>query len=509
MEDRKNTNNSEFDRLARAIKTAVTSINGFIVMAEERVHDKLAVGDCLSKIGYSAKNLLEELSLIQTVEELKAGKVRVNAHPLFVPQIIHRASANLAAVVGSKNITAECLVGGLRDLSVVGDDELLVKMLTLIVKNSLEYTPAGGKLTATFNQLPDENGKIIYEIVIKDNGVGMNKKKLDHVFEYDPADVGNEFTGGAALWIASRYVRDAGGEITVSSVENLSTTVTVRLPLDRCEPLVKPAAGELKGMKLLLVSPDVAENKDVSEILSRLGVSLTTTRSAAEAVTLIDRLASRRDGYDVILVNGDLGLNGGITAATDIRRHSGALTQIILYSFQPEELIDRARAIGVKAVLPRPIFGNELTAAVKTRGSWYDANGENTAVNLNDKYILVVEDNELNMEMAKSLIEEMTGAEAECAYNGREAVNLMRRNGHNYYSMIFMDINMPVMNGFDATRAIRGMGDFYASNIPIVAMTASDTPEDRAAAIDSGMNDVITKPFEPARIIEMMKKYKV
>lgn len=505
-----NKKNGEFERLSHAIKTAVTSINGFIVMAEERLSDKAAVGDCLAKIGYSAKSLLEELSMIQTVKELEAGQVRINAHPIFVPQVIHRASANLAPVVGSKNVSAECLVGGLRDLSLVGDDELLVKVLSLIVKNSLEYTPAGGKLTASFTQLPDEKGKIVYEIVIKDNGVGMNKNKLDHVFEYDPTDVGKERTGGAALWIASRYVRDVGGTISVASVENLSTTVTVRLPFERCAPLVKPIDGVMKGMKLLLVSPDVSENKDIADTLSRLGVALTTVRSAAEAITLIDRLASRRDGYDVILVCGDLaGPGGGIAAATDIRRHSGALTQIILFSFQPEEFTDRARAIGVKAVLPRPIFGYGIAAAVGTRGAWYDANGDDSVVDLNDKHILVVEDNELNLEMAKSLIEEMTGAETEGAYNGREAVNLVRRNGHNYYSMIFMDINMPVMNGFDATRAIRGMGDFYARNIPIVAMTASDSPEDRDAALDSGMNDVITKPFVPARIIETMKKFKV
>ena len=381
------------------------------------------------------------------------------------------------------------------------------------LSNAVKYTGAGGIVSVRITEKPGASmGSANYEFSVKDTGIGMSQEFMEHIFEPFERERNSTISGiqgtGLGMAITKNIVDMMNGTIDVKSEQGVGTEFTVRftfrLGSGPKEPSLIP---KLKNCRALVVDDDFNTCDSVSYMLQQMGLRAEWTLSGREAVLRTRQAVMRNDNYSVYVVDWLMPDMNGVEVARRIRKETGEdVPIIILTAYDWSDIEDEAREAGVTAFCAKPLFQSELRRCLHSIVSTEKerkGSVDRTPEKQHTGRILLAEDNELNQEIAVAILEG-AGFTIEVAENGQVAVDMLSQSKPGYYDLILMDVQMPEMDGYEATKAIRGMEDRELASIPILAMTANAFEEDRKEALRCGMNGHIVKPINVNKLFDTL-----
>lgn len=511
-----NAAKSDFlSRMSHDIRTPMNAIIGMTALAGTYIDNRDRILDYLAKITLSSKHLLGLINEVLDMSKLESGKLNLDLSEFGLPEFVESIFSMLRPMFEAKRQRVCVHIRDIRHEAIVGDMLRLQQVFTNILSNASKYTPEGGGITLSITELPCRAhlyGR--YRFVFEDSGIGMSKAFLERIFEpftrADDSRISCIHGTGLGMAITRNIVRMMNGEIGVESEWGKGSRFTVELmfKIQECRDV---SVKELASLPVLVADDDRDDCETTCALLSGLGMNaegVLSGREAVEKTALAHR--EQRDYFAVILDWKMPGLDGVETARAIRRRVGDEVPIIILSAYDWSEVEEEAQGVGINDFISKPLFRSKLTYLFKKLVSREQAQPRRedavSRTPLRGKRILLVEDNALNQEIAKEFLT-FAGAEVATAENGEEAVSRFVSSPRNTFDVILMDIQMPVMNGYDATRAIRAHSRPDAASIPIVAMTADAFSEDVRHALDAGMNAHIAKPVDIEKLIQTILRF--
>ena len=501
--------------MSHDIRTPMNAIIGFTTLALKHIDQRERVREYLGKIMSSGNHLLGLINDVLDMSRIESGKIHIEEHPCSLPEIWRELRNILHSEITAKGLALCIDAVDVRHEDIYCDKLRLDQVFLNLLSNAVKFTGTGGQITVRIVEKPCEReGFASYVFTVKDTGIGMSEDFLSRIFEPFERERTSTISGiqgtGLGMAIAKNIVDLMGGTISVKSRPGQGTEFTVglsfRLQEEGREPVV---IGELQGCHALVVDDDFNICDSVTGMLGEIGMRPEWTLSGREAVLRTRQALDRKDEYQVYLIDWLMPDMNGVEVARRIRREAGDHAPIIILSaYDWSDIEEEAREAGVTAFCGKPLFLSELRACLRSIVSPRQEEGpvlpaEPVRISAGDR-ILLAEDNALNREIAIELLGE-AGFAVETAENGREAVEKLSASSPGYYRLVLMDVQMPLMDGYEATRTIRRLEDRELANIPILAMTANAFEEDRQAALASGMNGHIAKPIDVDKLLETLK----
>ncbi|MDE7331906.1 MAG: response regulator [Lachnospiraceae bacterium] len=501
--------------MSHDIRTPMNAIVGFTSLAINHIERKDQVEEYLKKIMTSGNHLLSLINDVLDMSRIESGKIHLDEKACSLPEILHGLQSILQADVHAKQLELSIDAVDIVDEEIYCDKLRLNQVLLNLLSNAVKYTAAGGSVCMRIIEKPGVSEEYAnFEFHIKDTGIGMSEEFVTHIFEPFEREKNSTISGipgtGLGMAITKNIVDMMNGSIEVISELGIGTEFIVsfafRLNTDTGTPQDIP---ELKDCRALVVDDDFNTCDSVSYMLGRLGMRAEWTLSGKEAVLRTRQAIMRHDGYRVYIVDWLLPDMNGVEVARRIRKEVGEdVPIIVLTAYDWSDIEEEAKEAGVAAFCSKPLFLSELRNCLysvinddKNDNSREDKSAEKNHTGR----ILLVEDNELNQEIADAILTE-AGFDVEIAGNGQEAVDILEKTDPGYYRLVLMDVQMPVMDGYEATRAIRKMENRELAAIPILAMTANAFEEDKQQALTCGMNGHIAKPIDINKLFEAMDK---
>lgn len=490
--------------MSHDIRTPMNAIIGFTALAQTHIDHTEQVQDYLAKINTSSTHLLSLINDILDMSRIESGSVKLDEKPVHIPDLLHDLRTMIQGLIHAKQQNLYIDTQDVQNEDVITDKLRLNQVLINIVGNAIKFTPVGGDIIIHLLEKPClVTGYTTYEFSIKDTGIGMSPEFVGHVFDTFAREQSSTVSGiqgtGLGMAITKNIVEMMGGTITVESEEGkgskFTVTITVRLA---SQPIKYAPIAELQGARALVADDDIDTCRSVCKMLRSIDMQPDWTVSGKEAVLRAQDAAELNDEYQVYIIDYLMPDMNGIETVRRIRKVIREDVPIIVLTAYDWTVFEKeAREAGVTAFVAKPIFMSELRS-VLTKPVPAEPQKMEEAELPSDyagKRILLVEDNELNREIASTLLTE-AGMEIDCAEDGIEAVNIINEAPEDKYDLVLMDIQMPRMDGYTATREIRTLANNRKANIPIVAMTANAFEEDRRKAFECGMNGHIVKPFD-------------
>lgn len=514
-----NSAKSDFlSNMSHDIRTPMNAIIGMTALANSKIDDKEKVKECLNKINSSSKYLLSLINEVLDMSKIEVGKSTLSEEEFNLSDLIDNVLSMLKPQAKAHNHRFDVKINNVVHEKVIGDTLRLQQIFTNLVSNSIKYTPNGGRISLSIAERKCSQTNLgWYRIVVEDNGIGISQDFLERIFDpFTRAEDTrlNKVQGtGLGLSITRNIVRMMGGEIQVDSKEGVGSrfTVDIYLKLQNDETIDYTLFVDLP---VLVVDSDPLTSSFACDILAELGMKSTPAYSGKEVVQrVIDKHKEGNPYYAVII---DWALPNGecLESIKEIKNQLGKDSPLLIVSSNDAEEIEiESKSMGAVAILAKPMFKSRVAHLFKNLKG--DSVGDMKSddpillfenMKLHGKKLLLAEDNELNAEIAMEILG-MTGISVDLANNGEEAVDLVVEKADGYYDIILMDIQMPKMNGYEATRAIRSLDKSYAKSVPIIAMTANAFVEDVQAAKGAGMNEHIAKPLDLRAFARIMGKY--
>ncbi|WP_418310142.1 response regulator [Phascolarctobacterium faecium] len=507
--------------MSHDIRTPMNAIIGMTAIAAMNIDNKHKVQNCLQKITISSKHLLELINEVLDMSKIESGKVALNNEEFTLSEVIDSFITMVRPQINAKKLDFDVKINCLEHEMLIGDTMRLNQILLNIVGNAVKFTPEGGKIRLIICELPVRHqGYATYRFTIQDNGIGMEEEFLEKIFEpFERAQNSTKskiFGTGLGMAITKNIVDMMNGQISVSSKLNEGTTfeVTLNLEMQR-EDVQITDFSSLQELRVLMVDDerDVCEN--TVKMLNEMGMHSEWVLTGAEAVEKVAAEHYIGHDYNTVIIDWKMPEMDGLETTRRIRSRVGNdIPIIILTAYDWSEIEEEAKAAGVNAFLAKPLFKSYLQHVMNSialdRIDMLTGAEQQTCHNKEtfQGRVLLVEDNVLNMEIAEEFVK-MCGGTVEKAWDGYEAVQKMHEVPNGYYSLIFMDIQMPCMNGYEATQQIRKTewerGLVYT---PIFAMSANAFEDDMDKAYDAGMDGYITKPVSFEEISKVLKEIK-
>ena len=502
--------------MSHDIRTPMNAIVGLTAIAGANIESQDRVVECLGKITKSSRHLLGLINEVLDMARIESGRISLAEEDFRLPELVDNLLALTKPAIDEHHHQLEVHIEHIEHEAVCGDSLRIQQVFVNLMSNAVKYTPDGGNITLTIKEKPNGFSELgCYEFSIEDNGIGMTPEFQKIMFEpFSRADDHRttKVQGtGLGMAIARNIVNLMNGDIQVESAPNKGTkiTVTVYLKLQENE---KEQEKELLDLPVLVVDDDKTCCESTVATLQEIGIAGEWVLTGKEAVERCYARHETNSDYFAVILDWKMPEMDGIATARKIRERVGEdVTIIILTSFDFSEIEEEARAAGVNAFMAKPLFRSRLTATLRQFKS--EKKEENARNYLEDfakenyagKRILLVEDNELNREIATEIIG-MTGVTIDSAENGKIAVEKVMEAPEKWYDLIFMDIQMPIMNGYEATAAIRALAG-SRGKVPIIAMTANAFAEDVQLAKNTGMNEHIAKPLDLNKLNDVLKRW--
>lgn len=515
-----NAAKSEFlANMSHDIRTPMNAIIGMTAIAAAHLEDRDRVSDCLSKITVSSKNLLGIINDILDMSKIESGKMDLHEVEFNLSELIDNLLTMSNPDILARNHTLNVSIKNIDHEHVIGDIQRIQQVFTNIMSNAIKYTPAGGRISLTISEKTTNKPKIgCYEFVFEDNGMGMSEDFLTHIFEpfarakNDPRIDKIQGTG-LGMPIVKNIVQMMNGDIKVESSLNVGTKMTVslflKLPLKDEEVDLQ----RFEGLRILVADADEAACKYACELLDEIGMKSDFALTAEEALEKAVKQSEQGGGYFAVMLDWKMPEIGGAELTRELRRRLGKHDmQILVSAYDWSDIELEARAAGANAFISNPLFRSRIVHKFNELLCGGEKEEDSAALdkfsraNFSGRRVLVVEDNELNAEIAGEILG-MAGLEVSFAENGKEAVDLLSDLEDYHFDMVFMDIQMPIMNGYEAAAAIRAMPRDYLKAVPIIAMSANAFAEDVAASKYAGMNEHIAKPLDFNQLFATLKKW--
>ncbi|MCM1105383.1 MAG: response regulator [Blautia sp.] len=489
--------------MSHDIRTPMNAIVGFTVLLARDADNAEKVREYTRKITASSQHLLSLINDVLDMSKIESGKTSLNVAVFHLPELMEELYSVLLPQARAKNQSFEFRTRGCPAEQLLGDKLRLNQILINLLSNAIKYTQTGGEITCTVEELARSSPQFSkLRFVVADNGMGMSEEFVKVVFDPFVRELNSTTSGiqgtGLGMAITKNLVDLMGGVISVSSRQGEGSVFTVELSFARPEQTGEEDFWESYGISRVLVVDDEEDIcLEVQAMMQDTGVKVSCETDGVAAVEAVVRARENHEDFHAVLLDWFMpGQNGGETIRQIREKVSADIPILVMTSYDLSDIEDEARAAGANAFMPKPFFVSTFQQALA--GLYAERKKEEADSGmdhaLEGMLFLVAEDNELNAEILFSLME-MEGARCELAVNGQEAVEMFQRSEPGYYDMILMDVQMPIMNGYEATRKIRACGHPRAESIPIVAMTADAFAEDVQNALESGMNGHLSKPL--------------
>lgn len=502
--------------MSHDIRTPMNAIIGFATIAASHIDNKDQVKDCLQKVLSSSNHLLSLINDILDMSRIESGKVQIKEQECNISELMHNLVNIIQPQVKAKQLELFIDTFEIVNEDVIADSLKLNQVFINLLSNAVKYTPAGGTITFRIMQKTTfRHGYGDYIFIIKDNGIGMSREFVEHIFEPFERESTVTQSGiqgtGLGMAITRNIVEMMNGTITVDSEMGKGSTFTVELGL-KLQDIEKNAEQikELNGLRALVVDDDFHVCDSVSKMLKKIGLRSEWTTSGREAAYRAQMAYEEGDAYHTYIIDWQMPEISGVETARKIRSVVGSDAPIIiLTAYDWSDIEEEAREAGVTAFCAKPLFMSDLKSALLAANNLSESEDRAASWTLEDfggKRVLLVEDIELNREIAEVILEE-AGFVVESAPDGTDAVSMVEKSEEYYYDIVLMDVQMPIMNGYEATRTIRNMPRKDVKDLPIIAMTANALEEDKEAALKNGMNAHISKPLNMDIFISVLRQF--
>ncbi|MCQ2524512.1 MAG: response regulator [Lachnospiraceae bacterium] len=500
--------------MSHDIRTPMNAIVGFAALANVHIDNKKQVQDYLEKIKVSSNHLLSLINDVLDMSRIESGKVKIDAKEVNLPEALHEIRSIIQSDVSAKRLELQIDCVDVVNEKVICDKLRLNQVLLNLVSNSIKFTPAGGVITIKVVQKTCVvTNRANFEFIVKDTGIGMSREFLEHIFEPFTREETSTVSGiqgtGLGMAITKNIVDMMHGTISVKSEPGKGSEFTIALSFDVSEEAVSTEPiEEYKNVRALVVDDDMDACFSVSKMLSALGMRAEWTTSGKEAIARAKYAMEENDEFGIYILDWLIPDMNGLEIARRIRTEAGDKSKIfIMSSYDWTDVETEALEAKVEDFFSKPLFMSELREALTSSNKTQSGgNKENVEDDFTGRRILIVEDNDLNREIAVGILETV-GFETETAADGNIAVDMVSKAKEGYYDIILMDIQMPTMNGYEATKIIRKLENESLRNIPIIAMTANAFDEDRKKAINAGMNGHVAKPFEAKALFKTIRGF--
>lgn len=499
-------------QMSHEIRTPMNAVIGLTAIAKTEANSPDKVREYLTKIESSSRLLLGIINDILDMSAIERGKMKLESVPFDFKKQLSSVVSMFYQQAKQKNITFRMHMNGVTEESLVGDELRISQIMMNLLSNAVKFTPSGGTIDFTVTQTNRSQDKVYMRFVVRDSGCGMNEdmlKRLFRPFEQQDASTARKHGGsGLGLSITRSLIEMMGGTIRAESAPGEGSTFIADIPFGSCKD-VRFAAEGFEKIRTLVVDDDEEACRYCGILLKRLGVPYDYVLDGEAALDALGQAEDEGDPYRLCIIDWQMPSMDGMEITRMIRTIYGDESVVVLLSaFDLNEVENEGREAGANYFVTKPVFqsvlfnvlsrmaGRTVEERREGRTDYYDFAG---------RHVLVAEDVELNMEVAVKILER-TGIEVSCAENGKKALEIYEQSPENYFDCIFLDINMPEMDGYEAVRAIRESGRKDASGVPVFAMTANAFAEDISAVMDAGMNGHIAKPIEIDILYETLQE---
>ena len=502
--------------MSHDIRTPMNAIIGFTTLAISNIDDKDRVKDYLTKTLASSNHLLSLINDVLDMSRIESGKIHLEEVEVNLSDVLHDLKTIVSGQIYAKQLELYMDAMDVTDEDVYCDKTRLNQILLNLLSNAIKFTPAGGTVSVRVRQLAGQaRGCGQYEFRIKDNGIGMSPefaKRIFEPFERERTSTVSRIQGtGLGMAITKNIVDMMGGTIEVQTAQGKGSEFIVRVPL-RVQAEHRPVEKitELEGLKALVVDDDFNTCDSVTKMLVKVGMRAEWTLSGKEAVLRARQSIEMSDVYHAYIIDWRLPDMNGIEVTRQIRSLHDDTPIIILTAYDWSDIEVEAKAAGVTAFCSKPMFMSDLRETLMSALGQKPADAVQRLLpeknaDFKGKHILLVEDNELNREIAQEILQEY-GFLVDSAENGAVAVEKVSTAAPGSYDLVLMDVQMPIMDGYTATRKIRALDDPARAKLPILAMTANAFDEDRRNALESGMNGFLSKPIVIGDLVQELHK---
>lgn len=506
-----------FSSMSHDIRTPMNGIIGMTNVALNSLNNMEKVEYCLNKITAASAHLLELINEVLDMSRIESGKISLKEETVHLPSMIANLISFISPDMDKKGQLFQLKSQILEHDTVISDGLHLQKILLNLLSNAMKYTQAGGTISLQITETNVDADTIRMRFEVEDNGIGMTPEFLERVFtpfeRAEDSRMSQAAGTGLGLAITKSIVDMMEGNIYVESEKDAGSRFTVEIPLKLPNQQVQEPP-DLAGYSVLIVDDDQDACESISLILEETGIRADWVMSGLEAVEKAWRAHTMEDDYCVVIVDWKMPGMDGVETARRIRERLGSdMPILLLSSYDWENVKEEALQAGINGFLTKPIFKADILEQLKHYiHGWqqeYDEDEElqiQETENLEGVRILVADDNELNLEIMFEILNN-SGAEVECAHNGKEVLDAYLKSKQGYYQLILMDVHMPEMNGLEATKEIRNSGRPDASLVPIIAMTADVFKEDISRCQEAGMNAHIGKPVELDKLYSTVQKF--
>ena len=505
---------SEFlANMSHDIRTPMNAIVGMAAIATAHIDDREQLQNCLRKITLSSKHLLGLINDVLDMSKIESGKLTLTTEQISLKEVIEGIVSIVQPQIKSKKQSFDIHVENILTENVWCDGVRLNQVLLNLLSNATKYTLEGGSIRLFLSEENSPKGEnyVRIHITVKDNGIGMSPEYLEKIYEsYSRADGARiHKTEGAGLGMAiTKHIVDAM-EGTIDIQSELGVGTEFLLTFDFEKAVVMDMDMVLPSWNMLVVDDDELLCETATDALKSIGIKAEWTLSGEKAIELVNQHHKKRDDYQIILLDWKLPGMNGIQVAKEIRRNLGDGVPILLISaYDWSEFEAEAREAGISGFISKPLFKSTLYHALRQYMDIETENDQtlNQNIDLSGRRILLAEDNELNWEVARELLSDL-GVELDWAEDGQICLDKFEKSSEGYYDAILMDIRMPHMTGYEATKAIRGLDHPDALSIPIIAMSADAFSDDIQHCLECGMNAHIAKPIDVIELTRLLKRY--
>lgn len=483
--------------MSHDIRTPMNAIVGMTALAKKHIDEKTRVTDALNKIETASTHLLSLINDVLDMSRINSGRLVIDREKISLSELIHSTMTIVVPQIRQKEHSYELVTEGIAYEDLYGDPLRLRQIFVNIIGNAVKYTERGGHILISFSEEVKED-KAVLIFRCKDNGIGMSEEFLKRVFEPFERVKSSTASGiegtGLGMSIVKRLVEAMGGSIDIESAQGAGTDVWIRIPLEFEE--TADHSPELEGKHILIMESDEEIKPLYRRYLEGTGIEHEIVSTAEEAFTAMADADFRHFEYDCAVIGKELKNSTSVyDVASYLKKSYPKLNIILVSDANWEEMEFRANRAGIRGFVPLPLFRGSLMRGLADAIVSDESDTAEGYPDLSGKNILLVEDNMINREIAKEILS-ATRAEIDTAEDGAMALRMFSESVPGYYSLILMDIQMPVMNGYEASEAIRKLEREDAHEVPIIAMTANTFAEDIAKAREAGMNGHIAKPVD-------------
>ncbi|MDD3368496.1 MAG: ABC transporter substrate binding protein [Lachnospiraceae bacterium] len=500
-------------RMSHEIRTPINAIIGETTLAQKNIHSTGKVEEYLKQILISSKHLLNLINDVLDMSAIESDKIKIAHVDFDLKEVVATVTTLYYSQCKTKGIHFEAKMNDVKTEILVGDQLRLQQVILNLLSNAYKFTDKGGSIFLRMKEEKIDEDHVKLHIQVQDTGCGMSEEYMSRIFkpfEQESSLTAKEHGGsGLGLSISKNLIEMMQGSILVESKVGAGTIFTIDIPYEIAECQMKIDVERVSDMKIMVIDDDEESLEYISNILNHIGMEHTCESDAEVAFEKMAKARNDGDPYELCLVDWKMEGMDGLEVSKRIRLAQGDDAVIIVVSaYDTNEIADATREVGVNACISKPLFQSTLFDTLMSicEGSLVHDTAKTQEYDFTGKKLLLADDIEINREMAKELLT-MVGFEVDLAADGAEAIAQFKTSEAGTNDAILMDVQMPNVNGYEATRQIRDLDHPQAKDIPIIAMTANAFVEDIAKSLEAGMNDHLSKPIDTEAMYQLLRRY--